>query len=210
MLQLINFEKNYGTTRIIAVKSMSFQAGVYWIRGANGSGKSTLFKALAGLIPFKGNALFSDGTSLDNHPVEYRRRVNISEAEPLYPSFLTGKEIFTFAARAKSATVLQQEQIIERFGIGHFLKQPCGTYSSGMIKRLSLAIAFLGNPHVIILDEPLITLDTGIRDSFTTFIKELLPEKRMTFLLSSHEHLTDSYLPIVSSLVIKDQTLQTV
>lgn len=210
MLQMVNFEKNYGTRRIIAVESMSFQAGIYWIRGSNGSGKSTLFKALAGLIPFKGSALFSDGISLDDHPVEYRRRVNFSEAEPLYPSFLTGKEIFTFAARAKSVTVLQQTDITERFGIGDFLKQPCGTYSSGMIKRLSLAIAFLGTPHVIILDEPLITLDTGIRDSLTALIKDMLPEKRITFLLSSHEHLTDSYLPIARSLIIENQTIQSV
>ncbi len=210
MLQLLNFEKNYGTKRIITVESMSFHAGVYWIRGANGSGKSTLFKALAGLIPCKGKVLLDDNISLHEHPVEYRRRVNFSEAEPLYPSFLTGKEIFNFAAHAKSVTANRQEEIIERFGIGQFLKQPCGTYSSGMTKRLSLAIAFLGTPQVIILDEPLITLDAGIRDTLTTLMKNMLPEKRVVFLLSSHEHLTDSYLPIANSLVIDNHTLNPV
>ena len=208
MLQLLNFEKKYGSKRIVAVKSMVFESGVHWIRGTNGSGKSTLFKALAGLIPCTGTISFDDKISLHDHPVEYRRRVNFSEAEPLYPDFLTGREIFDFAARSKSATMVQRKEIAEHFGIEGFMTQSLGTYSSGMTKRLSLSIAFLGTPHVIILDEPFITLDTGVRDSLTSLIKDMIPEQRITFLISSHELLTHLDVPIVRSLVISDQTIR--
>jgi ABC-2 type transport system ATP-binding protein len=208
MLRLLNFEKKYGQDRIVAVASMTFEAGVHWVRGANGSGKSTLFKALAGLIPCTGTISFDDDIALHDHPVEYRRRVNFAEAEPVYPGFLTGKEVFTFAAHAKSATSTQQREIIERFGLAEFLRQQCSTYSSGMAKRLSLAIAFLGTPRVIILDEPLITLDTAIRDTLITLIKQIIPEERKVFLISSHELLTEAHVPIVRSLVIHDHTLK--
>jgi ABC-2 type transport system ATP-binding protein len=98
--------------------------------------------------------------------------------------------------------------IAEHFGIGGFLKQSCGTYSSGMTKRLSLAIAFLGAPKVIILDEPFITLDTEIRDSLTSLIKNMIPEEKTVFLISSHELLTHMFLPIARSLVITHQNIR--
>ncbi len=207
MLQLLNFEKKYGAKRIVGVDRLVLEQGVSWIRGANGAGKSTLFKALAGLIPCTGTISLDNNITLHKHPVAYRRSVNFSEAEPLYPSFLTGRDIFTFAAHAKSASTTQQSEIIERFGIGSFLKQACGTYSSGMTKRLSLAIACLGTPRVIILDEPLITLDVAIRDTLTELIRFMIPRYETVFLISSHEDLTDSSIPIARSLTIANQTI---
>ena len=79
--------------------------------------------------------------------------------EPDYPEFLTANDLIQFVAKAKKASQKQVDELIELLGIEPFLYQPSGTYSSGMLKKTSLAVAFLGQPKVIILDEPLITID---------------------------------------------------
>jgi len=207
MLTIRNFRKQYGDTLILIVPELILSSGAYWIKGPNGSGKTTLFKSLSGLIPCDGDALFEDHVSLQNDPVTYRRRVNYSEAEPLYPAFLTPVELIRFVGKAKGADTAQQDALMSRFGIDGFQHKPCGSCSSGMIKKLSLALAFLGQPKVIILDEPLITLDEGARHVLSTLINEYIAEHKVACLLSSHQVLDDTFVRLQGSYAIEGQTL---
>jgi ABC-2 type transport system ATP-binding protein len=205
MLTLKDFSKRYYDQLIIEVKHLSLAPGLYWIRGENGSGKSTLFKSIAGLIPFHGDILYNN-ISLLSKGVEYRKHVNYSEAEPLYPGFLTPKDLSRFVGKAKGADQRQQEYYIRTFGIDSYLENPCETCSSGMLKKISLALAFLGDPGVLILDEPLITLDVDARDTLLNEVASLLAKGKI-FLVSSHQMIESSSVTIKNSFRIENKTL---
>jgi ABC-2 type transport system ATP-binding protein len=207
MYTLNKFSKSYSGNLIVEVDRIEFGAGLYWIKGENGSGKTTLFKALAGLHPCNGDVIFEDGVSLKNQPKEYRRLVNYAEAEPLYPGFLTGKDLVHFVGGAKGMTP-DQHQILKQLGLLSYYENPCDTYSSGMLKKLSLGLAFLGAPRVIILDEPLITLDELARHFLVDLVKKFIAKKNTIVLVSSHQMLDDS-LEVNGSFIVKNKSLLT-
>src|SRR5207253_2363557 len=91
--------------------------------------------------------------------LSYRRIVNYAEAEPLYPEFLKGSDLVSLYQNTKAASSEQVQKLLTKLGVVNFQSKEIGTYSSGMIKKLSLVLAFMGNSKLILLDEPLITLD---------------------------------------------------
>jgi ABC-2 type transport system ATP-binding protein len=205
MLDILQFEKRYQNRLILALEHVSFDAGITWIQGENGSGKSTLFKSIAGLIPADGTIRFSDSVSLRDNPIEFRSRVNYSEAEPLYPSYLSANDLIRFVGRARKATSLQIDQYVDTFGIRSFMRDPCASYSSGMLKKVSLVMAFLGNPSVIILDEPLITLDVESQHILIGLVEKQLITREILFLVSSHQRFETA--SISTTFAIRNQTL---
>lgn len=207
MLSIRNFSKHYNDLPIVAVDHLDLTVGAYWVRGENGSGKTTFFKSLTGLIPCNGTLAFDDGINLRDQPIEYRRRVNYSEAEPLFPGFLTPKELIGFVGKTKGASMQQRETLAQEFGIDQFQHKPCSACSSGMVKKVSLALAFLGSPKVIILDEPLITLDESSRNVLFSLLLRYIRDHQVTFLLSSHQLLENVSLQLNDSFTIRDKKL---
>lgn len=209
MLQISNFRKSYNGLLILNVPALQFEAGIHWLKGSNGSGKTTLFKSVAGMLPFEGEILLNNQYDLQKHPIDYRLRVNYGEAEPVYPEFLTAHDLIQFVGKAKQATQQQINELIETLEIGHFMRNPTGTYSSGMLKKTSLVLAFLGNPSVVMLDEPLITID----DQAVRRVYELIDayyRRGVTFLLSSHQDFRFADLPIRSTFIVKDKAITAV
>jgi len=180
--------------------------GIHWIKGENGSGKSTLFKSIAGILPHEGTITLQNGPDQQQDPIAFRRAVSFAEAEPQFPGFLTAHDIIRFTGYAKGATIAQQDEVSARFGVNHFERHPCETYSSGMLKKLSLALAFIGDSRVIILDEPLITIDEAARKALWSMVAELL-SRDIIFLISSYQLLENSTLPIRSTFKIENKTL---
>jgi len=157
------------------------------------------------MLPFEGNIQMNDWDIRKDH-VGYRLHINYGEAEPDYPEFLTANDLIQFVAKAKRATKTQVEMLIETLGIAPFLYQPTGTYSSGMLKKTSLVLAFLGQPKVVILDEPLITID----DDTVLKVYELIRHyhaQGTAFLLSSHQDFRFDALPITSLYVVAGQSI---
>ena len=207
MLSFHNFSKSYNGQLVLSINHLTLTPGIYWVRGENGSGKSTLFKSLAGLQPFDGEIEFDDTIRIKKHPVDFRKRVNYSEAEPVFPGFLTSKDLIQFIGKIKESSQQQQDHYTDQFGIRSFLDKPCDAYSSGMMKKLSLALAFLGTPKVIILDEPLITLDEQTRAILITLIKEANEKNDIITLLSSHQSLDLPNLHITKAFEIREKKL---
>jgi ABC-2 type transport system ATP-binding protein len=185
MLEIQNFLKKYPTGFQLEIDSLLLKEGVHTIQGENGAGKSTLFKAIAGIHTFQGKIIL-EKADLKKDPLTYRKSVNYAEAEPTYPEFLTLNDLILFVAKAKQATNDQIEHLISVFGVSAFLAQPIATYSSGMLKKTSLLLAFLGNPRLIILDEPFTTIDRKSQENLIDLIK-LQMAKGVNFLISSHQ-----------------------
>ncbi|MFD1255566.1 ATP-binding cassette domain-containing protein [Mucilaginibacter terrae] len=205
MLRFANFQKSYGNYPALSIPDFAIDAGIYWIKGVNGSGKSTLLKSIAGILAFNGDILLND-ISIKKQPVEYRKLVNFAEAEPLFPEFLTGRELIDLFASAKNATAGQEQPYLESMGMGGYIHKPVGTYSSGMLKKLSLLLAFLGKPKFILLDEPLITIDTAALTVLYQWIASHHQQYGTSFLLSSHQILDSIALP-AQVLQIENQSL---
>ncbi|MEO5980109.1 MAG: ABC transporter ATP-binding protein [Chryseolinea sp.] len=210
MLIIRNLTKRYGDKVILDVSALNLNQGVHWFKGKNGSGKTTLFKTLSGIIPCDAEVSLDDLIYLKKNPVQYRSLVSYSEAEPIYPGFLTPRELMKFVAAAKKATREQQRELFDVFGISDFQNKSFATCSSGMIKKLALSLAFLGTPKVIILDEPLITLDDVARGILFGLIKQYVEQLSVTFLISSHQEIDHQTLPLAGAYLIQDGKLTSI
>ena len=206
MLEFLQVQKSYGDRPILSIPSLQLDQGIYWLQGSNGSGKTTLLRMIAGLLPFRGDIVLK-ATSLRRSPVEYRRAVSWADAEPLYPDFLKGRDLVAFYQEIRQASSQQVDSLVTLFQINSFLSAPIGTYSSGMVKKLSLVLAFIGTPSLITLDEPLVTLDKESIPALYNLISTSYREKNTGFLISSHQDLATGALPEEKMLFVSGQTI---
>lgn len=203
MLQLTNIKKFYNKHLILEIPSLQLENGFFWIKGANGSGKTTLLKMIAGLIPFTGDIVFKD-ISLQRHPLAYRQRASWAGAEPLYPPFMTGTDLISLYQHIRKASPDDVYTLLDLFDIHDYVNSPIRTYSAGMTKKLSLLLAFLGDPPLVVLDEPLITLD---QDAVMALSAYILEKYKTTFLVSSHQVPDTTLLPLCQELTVNNRTI---
>lgn len=206
MLSITNFSKKYpgSAAPVLSINECILKEGIYWIKGENGSGKTSLMKSIAGIIPFEGAIAVND-LHIHKNRMEYAKIVNYAEAEPVYPPFLSGKELINFYKSAKDGDF--PDPLIKELGADHFLHQRTATYSSGMLKKLSLVLAFIGSPKLILLDEPLIALDTAAVEVLQSTILGY-HKNGVSFLITSHQLLNSKVLEGATTLLVKDQQLQ--
>ncbi len=208
MLHIKNFRKVYNRYVALQVDNFTIPPGIYWVQGVNGSGKSTLLKALAGMIAFEGDSILHQQVSLKHQPTAYRRLVNFAEAEPVFPDFLTGVELIDLFRAAKKAPFHQQDYYLESMQMTTYIDDPVSTYSSGMLKKLALVLAFLGQPACVLLDEPLTTLDADSLPVLYAWIANQYLQQGTTFLLSSHQSFAGQALPVLQNLFVEHNTLR--
>jgi ABC-2 type transport system ATP-binding protein len=161
MLQFNNVQKYYGSFLALDIPALTIEEGIWWVQGENGSGKTTFLKMIAGLHPFKGSIVLNDSLNIQKQRQQFVKLVNYAEAEPLYPSFLTAKDLVELYCETKGGNVLFAQELLSKLHVLDAYKKPIGSYSSGMVKKVSLVLAFIGHPKLILLDEPLITIDVS-------------------------------------------------
>jgi len=208
MLHLANLKKVYGARLILQIPQLSIPSGSYWIKGNNGSGKTTFMKIIAGINPFEGIVKLND-TDLVKNPMTYRQQVSFAEAEPVFPGFVTGWDLIAFVQNTRKEKEGSIQNLVDYFGVRSFLDYPVGTYSSGMTKKLSLLLAFIGNAKLIMLDEPLITLE----DTFLPILFSLINNRKSqgaAFLLSSHQPFREDQFTPDGKIIVENQTAQCV
>nr|WP_295877216.1 ATP-binding cassette domain-containing protein [uncultured Chitinophaga sp.] len=199
-------KKNYQDVPVLDIPRLELPAGIYWLQGENGAGKTTCMKVMAGLIPFKGEIRLRGDVSSKDHPVAFRRLINYAEAEPFYPAFLTGRDLLELYLGTKGGDRRLIGEIAERMGVHIFVNNPVSTYSSGMLKKLSLLLAFTGNPAVILLDEPLITIDTRTLAIMYDLVRTW-HANGTTFVITSHQPLDPNEVTLTGTLRITEKNI---
>jgi len=206
MLQITDIKKAYGLRVILQIPTLIVPEGAWWLKGNNGSGKTSLMKIIAGINPFEGIILLNS-VDLAKNPLAYRQQVSFAEAEPVFPGFVTGWDLIRFVQNTRKEKEERVQALVEYFGARSYLDYTVGTYSSGMTKKLSLLLVFIGNTKLILLDEPLITLE----DIFLPLLFSLIKERKAqgtSFLLSSHQPFRDDQFQTDGKIVVENQTAQ--
>jgi ABC-2 type transport system ATP-binding protein len=194
LLSLTNIIKRYGSHEVLDFSEWNVNKGIHWLKGGNGTGKSTLFRIISGQIPFKGEVQLN-GVNLRTEPVKFRSKISFAEAEPQYPLFIKGKELIDFYTETRKADRKQAKDLADYFEMTPFLDNVVGSYSSGMLKKLSLICALIGDAELFILDEPLITIDVLSAEKLNKLITEKASQGR-SFLISSHQEVSNDQLKV--------------
>jgi ABC-2 type transport system ATP-binding protein len=170
----------------VALDGISVAVGrgvVTGLLGPSGSGKSTLMRAVVGVQCIKSGAVTVLGEPAGSQPL--RRRVAYTTQAPSVYGDLTVRENLRYFARILGAAGDRVEQAIETVGLGEDADHIVNALSGGQRARASLASALLGQPQVLVLDEPTVGLDPVLRrDLWTTFRR--LAADGATLLVSSH------------------------
>ncbi len=179
--------KLYGKERAVEDVSLALEPGECTVLvGHNGAGKSTLIKLILGLIRADAGRVEVLGHDAGSrNAARQRRHIGyLPETVALYPS-LTGNETLAFYARLKGLSTAANQDLLARVGISEAGRRRVGGYSKGMRQRLALAQALLGQPRVLLLDEPTTGLDPASRLLFYEIVGELR-DAGAAILLSTH------------------------
>jgi ABC-type multidrug transport system ATPase subunit len=163
------------------------RASIYGFLGPNGAGKTTALRMLLGLLRPFGGEIRLFGEPLPGALPRILRRVGSLIEQPSLYDHLTGQENLEIARRLKFAAAADLVPVIEAMGIGEYLNRRAGEYSRGMRQRLGVAIAMLGNPELLLLDEPMNGLDAGGLRRLRSTLQKLNRDHGTTILLSSHQ-----------------------
>ncbi|MEH7275650.1 ABC transporter ATP-binding protein [Neobacillus vireti] len=214
-LSVHNLKKVIGEKEIIKGISFDLKEGeVFGFLGPNGAGKTTTIRMLVGLIkPTSGKIQIGGNNIEDNFEEAMRDLGCIVENPELYP-YLSGYDnLLHFARMLDGIGEERIQEVTELMGLKDRINDKVKTYSLGMRQRLGIAQALLGQPKVLILDEPTNGLDpAGIRE-MREFIRFLAEEEGLSVLVSSHllseiQLLCDRVAIISRGTVIRTDTVQ--
>ena len=212
MIEFSNVTKNYGKFTALDDFSLSVESGeavALW--GPNGAGKTTAMKCLLDLLRYKGQIMV-DGLNAHKQGREARRRIGyVPQQISLYPEMRT-LETIQFFARLNGTSSTQAAEILEQVGLTEHASKPVGALSGGMKQRLALGIALLGDPPVLVLDEPTTNLDAEAREHFLELVSTVHGEGK-TVLFTSHrfeevERLADRVIVMEEGRVVMTTSSQ--
>ncbi|HFH4096608.1 Ribosome-associated ATPase (plasmid) [Pseudomonas veronii 1YdBTEX2] len=163
---------------------------IFGFLGSNGCGKSTTMKMLTGLLPASEGQAWLFGQPIDPKDIDTRRRVGyMSQAFSLYSELtvLQNLELHAQLFHVPDEQVAGRvDEMVERFGLRQVLDRLPDTIPLGMRQRLSLAVAMVHKPDLLILDEPTSGVDPVARDNFWQLLAELSRRDKVTIFISTH------------------------
>ncbi len=211
------FRVGFFGTRKNAVENLSLDiegGKVTGFFGPNGAGKSTTIKMLVGLIkPSEGSIKINGYDSFD-----YRARLRLGylPENPSFPRGLKGIEIINYYSKLLNGKINKDEiyDALKLSGIFYAKNIHAHKYSKGMTQRLALAVSIIGDPEILIFDEPLSGLDPIGRKEFKDIIFKL-KERKKTIFFSSHvladsKELCDRIAVLVNGRLIKNENLENI
>lgn len=189
MIEVRHLTKRYGSHAAVSDLSFTIDKGViYGFLGPNGAGKSTTMNIITGCLGATEGEVLVGGHSISEEPMKAKQLIGyLPEQPPLYMD-MTAEEYLLFVARAKGIPhkemQAQLETVMEKTRITDVQHRLIRNLSKGYKQRVGIAQALLGNPEIIILDEPTVGLDPAQIIEIRELIREL--GKEHTIVLSSH------------------------
>lgn len=187
-LQIVNLTKKYGEKVALQQFSYTFHTGVYGILGANGAGKSTLMQLITDNIKRSEGQILLDGTEVLKLGSQFRAKIGyMPQQQGMYNDF-SARAFLRYMAQMKEIPSKraneQIEDILDIVNLREDAHKKLGGFSGGMRQRVLLAQAMLGNPEILILDEPTAGLDPQERLRLRQYISSLALNRIV--LLSTH------------------------
>lgn len=187
-LELINVSKSYGDVTALKGFTYKFSCGIYGILGANGAGKSTLFNLLTDNLKLQEGEILWDGKDIRKCGREYRRELGYLPQQQGFYDRMSVLSYMKYVAWLKGIKKSEYrnhiQELLGRVNMWEHRYKLMGSLSGGMRQRALLACTFLGNPSLLILDEPSAGLDPKERVELRNLIKEMAKDK--IILLSTH------------------------
>ncbi|GGK03601.1 putative ABC transporter ATP-binding protein YxlF [Lentibacillus kapialis] len=186
LLTVEKLSKKYDSTLVVDHASFQLEAGkCAALIGPNGAGKTTTLRMLSGLLkPTSGTITFT-GMKQD---ADIREKIGYLPQHPEFFKWMTGQEFLVYVGRlanlSKQEAENRSKQLLERVGLSESTKRRIGKYSGGMKQRLGIAQAMIHRPKLLMLDEPVSSLDPIGRRNMLTLMEEL--KQDMTILFSTH------------------------
>jgi Cu-processing system ATP-binding protein len=185
-VNLDQVSKCYGKIEAVRDVTLALDRGeTTALVGHNGAGKTTLLKLMLGLVRPSAGSIRVLGDNPAAGEFAARSKVGYLPENVSFNAALTGREILSFYARLKREPTTTALRLLDLVGLGSAATRRVGTYSKGMRQRLGLAQALIGEPQLLLLDEPTTGLDPALRLSFYEIV-QALRDRGATVVLSSH------------------------
>jgi len=213
-LNINGVSKSYGKTKALKKFTASFEPGIYALLGPNGSGKTTLMNIITdNLKADEGTITFTDENGTEENTlkmgVRFREKLGFMPQYPgLYPNF-TVERLLSYMAALKGLDKKKArddiEQILEAVELSDIPRRRIGALSGGMKQRLSLAQAVLGDPEILILDEPTAGLDPKQRIAIRNYIAKIAFNKIIiiaTHVVSDVEYIARDVIMLKKGVIV--------
>jgi ABC-2 type transport system ATP-binding protein len=206
-LQITNLSKTYSNgTKAVNNITLEFNNGMFGLLGPNGAGKSSLMKTIAGLqSPDSGSIIFN-GTDIVKDPHFIKKQLGFLPQDfGVYPK-ISAYDLLTHLAVLKGLTDAKKRKeqvltLLNKVNLYSFRKKEVHTFSGGMRQRFGIAQALLGNPQIVIVDEPTAGLDPEERNRFNSLLSEI--GENIIVILSTH--LVDDVKTLCTEMAVIDK-----
>jgi ABC-2 type transport system ATP-binding protein len=190
VLSVSNLSKFYGNFKALDSVSFSVDKGwVYGYLGPNGAGKTTTIRTMLGLLKPNQGKVQIDNANPSKDPIHTLQSVGYAPELPTLQTFFTGEQLLDFMGKMFGLSMQNRKERIKKLldlvGLANRGKKKIGTYSKGMVQRLSVALALINDPLLLIMDEPTIGMDPEATAQFRNLFTNLSKEGKTIF-ISSH------------------------
>lgn len=214
MISINNISKVYGSAKVLNISELNIPKGeTFGLVGNNGAGKTTLFSLLLDLIEPTTGSINIAGIPV-NKSEEWKNKVSAFIDDSFLIGYLTPEEYFYFLGELRGQNKASVDEFLKQFTDlfnGEILnaKKYIRDLSKGNQKKVGIVGALIGNPEIIVLDEPFANLDPSTQIKLKNLIKVLSQNAEVTFLISSHDlaHTTEVCNRIVAinkGVIVKD------
>ncbi|GIO23352.1 ATP-binding cassette domain-containing protein [Oceanobacillus sp. J11TS1] len=205
ILETKNISKSYNGAQALENVSISLNRGkVYGLIGQNGAGKTTFMRIIAGLtFPTDGELYLFNNSSQKGLLGGRKRMGSMIENPSILGNMSARNNLLVHKTMKGIKEDNAEEKVLDMVGLSHTGKKKAKDFSLGMRQRLGIAITLLGNPEILMLDEPINGLDPSGIAEIRKLIKELASKYQMTILLSSH-HLTELHQTADEFIILND------
>jgi ABC-2 type transport system ATP-binding protein len=213
-LHVRGLEKSYKKLEVLRGVDFDVARGsIFALLGSNGAGKTTVVKILSTLLKADAGTATVAGFDVATHPADVRESISLTGQFAAVDEILSGRENLILMARLRRVKDAGQraDDLLARFQLIDAAKRRVATYSGGMRRRLDIAMSLIGNPPVIVLDEPTTGLDPQARIEVWNSVKELAGQGTTVLLTTQYldeaEQLADRIAILHEGRIIANGTL---